>query len=609
MSDYVRTVSGDLIEASLLGYGEGGAQMFSAAAFAGSARAQRLARLESYFRNRQHDHRRYSWDGELLPAFEPGHQPLLSTAAVPHFVPMAHRRPSAPYRLPRKVARSFTSLLFGEGRSPEIRVVGDPDTQDFDAALAEACDLFGALAHARDLGGASGTSGVSWRFWNGLPRLRVHPGSTIHCQSWADPELLIPEVVTSLVAVDKDVLNEKTGAIEVKRHWRRRDWTPLADVAFADQAQDARDKEWLVDVEATVVHGEGKAHFVWIQNSRDFDGSSPDGEGDYEGEVEACDALDALFSAVVHGGAKNVDPTLLLKMSEQQLARSDKVRKGSEWAIVVGEQGGAEYLELSGTSLDVGIRLVDRLRNAILETCEVVALDPDKAAAAGASSVALKAIYAPQLARAAHLRTVYGRAAVQILTDMNASIRARQPIDGEDGPVYALSQKVGSTEDRSSVEGEGGEAEPAEPEEEDLFVRLPPRVVEEQVLDPETGQPTGETVERVVERKLGKGGEVTLHWPDWFPRTADDEAKEIGTLSTAAGGRAVVSQKSAVERAALLWGLDAEEEWRAVAAQQQAEQEAQAGMFPGAGNPEPGPAEAPEQPPAPEVKPVEQPAG
>ena len=79
-------------------------------------------------------------------------------------------------------------------------------------------------------------------------------------------------------------------------------------------ADAAATEEWVVDESegATCVHNEGFAHFIWIENAADFDGATGDGEADYEGTVETCDMLDIVFSATAYGGAKNLEPQLLL---------------------------------------------------------------------------------------------------------------------------------------------------------------------------------------------------------------------------------------------------------------------------------------------------------
>lgn len=613
---YLLGASGTLYAASLYGYGEEGPQLLSGEAHARSASVQKALRSEAYFRNRQHDGKAFSWSGKVLASFEPGHQPLLKTAKLDYHVPLDERRPCAPYRLAPFIVRSFTSLLFGEGRDPEIRVVGDPDTQDFHEALAREMRLWERFRHARNVGGSSGTVGVSWRFWQGKPRLQVHPRSSLHVQSWADREELIPEVVSEIVQVEREVYDEESKKIVNKRFWRRRDWTPLADVVFVDQRCDSRDKSWIVDDSegATVVHGEGFAHFRWIANADDYDGSCPEGEPDYAGQEEACDAIDMACSGLMHGGTKNLEPTLLLKIEEAILQTISNVHKGSDNALPVGEKGDANYLEISGASIDAGIKLVGFARGAVLEACQVVAPDPDKVAAAGSSSVAQRMLYAPMLAPASGLRSTYGRAAVGLLQDMERSIRMRQPIAGEDGELtYPIAPSgrpaepppEGETDHPTSMAGDQGEAPEEPPVEEDLYVDLPPRVVEEQVTDPETGEPTGEVRTRVEPRKLGKGGEISLHWPEWFPLTPDDRAKEVGTLSTGSGGKAVLPQKAAVERAAALYDLDPKEAWAEVAKQRQAEAEAEAGMFPPAGDVEaPAP---PAQPPEPEEAPPARP--
>ena len=605
----VRGSSGRFFDVQAWGYSpDFGPGLISGASFVGSLRIQRRRFLEDYYRNRQHDRHTHTWGGKLLPGFAPGHQPLLKTANVDYWVPLEERRPCSPYRLPRKIVRSFTSLLFGEGRFPEVRVTGDPETQDFLRALVDLAKLPERFEHARNVGGSSGTVGISWRFWNGKPRVQVHPGSTIDVLEWEDREELIPRVVVSIVRVDREVYDEKEKGMVNKPHWWRHDWTPAGDIVYVEQPEDARDKDWIVDEEASALHGEGFCHFIWIQNAPSYDGSDIDGEADYEGHEEACDALDMSFSATTYGGAKNLDPTLLLGVEPTKLRAMmgrGELQKGSDNAIALGasEASATKYLEISGASISAGISLIDRQRSAIFETVNVVSPDADKVAAAGTSGAALRLLYAPMLAPAAGLRTRYGEAIVELLKQWEKSIRMRA---GEDGVLRPLpsgeeeEETSEATEDRSSVDGESvGEPEAegeeaaieeveAEPPEE-LFLDVPPRVEEQAVIDPSTGLPTKEKTVVSVERRLGKGGDVQLHWGDWFEATPDDDQKFVATLSQAAGGKPVVSQKSAVERAAARFNLDPEEEWREVSAQNQAEREVNQGMFPPAGGAPPPP--------------------
>lgn len=598
MSDgtLVRTTAG-LLDPAELGYGPEGPHAFSARAHTEGARAQLLARRASYFTARHHDHKAYSWDNHMLPGFAPGHTPLLSMgiAELPFYAPLYQRRPCAPYRLPRMVVKSFTALLFGEGRFPRVEVPGDEEAEDFANALVEAAEIPEKLEAARDMGGACGTAALSWRFWQGEPRVQAHLGADVEVQRWADRERLVPAVATEILQYERQEWDPKAKALAPVRYWRRRDWTEQADVAFVDLKVGSKEEQevgWVVDIEETCVHGEGEAHLVWIPNGLDLDAASEDGVPDFEGLQEDAETLDVVLSVLAYGGAKNLDPTLLLKMDPDVVRRAGTVRKGSDNAIALGSDGDASFLELAGQSIAAGETLVKLLRQVILETAQVVPHDPERLSAATNAS-ALKLLYAPMLFVGNGLRGRYGRGLKRLLDQMMRSARRHlgpPPESRLSDP--GVSEEVGAPPEDASeavvVEDDppaGISAEqPAQ-----AFLALPPRLVEEDALDAD-GQPVpGKKVRREVERTPGRGGEIKLVWPDWFPPTPADRQAEIATLSTANGGKALLPRELATRRAAEVLGLDPDEAWRLMGPQVEAEREAEAGMFPNAGlPPEPG---------------------
>lgn len=596
---YTRTTAG-LRDAGEYGYGPQGPHAFSAQAHVESPRAQLLARRASYFRNRQHDDKAVTWDNHAVPPFQPGHTPMLSMsglAEMPYYTPLYQRRPGAPYRLPRLIVRGFTTLVFGEGRFPKVEVKGDAQAEDWLAAVVEAAEIPEKLEHARDVGGACGSAALSWRFWDGTPRVQVHFGGAVVVQEWADRERLIPAVATELLMFSKQEWDPKAKAYVPVTYWRRRDWTPVADVVFVDLragTDEERDVGWTIDAEQTCVHGEGEAHLIWVQNRPDFDGSEEDGEADYDGLLEDCDSADMVMSVLAHGGAKNLDPTLLLKIEEAVMKRASQIQKGSEHAIWVGKDGDAKYLEVAGTSISAGVQLVEKLRQVALECAQVVAHDPDRLSAATNAS-ALKLLHFPMISVGNGLRGTYGRALKRLLEQMLRSARAHLhpdnsvELEGKEEISDEAVQEPGGGADASeggatTSDGPEAQGEAAEPEG-PPFLRLPPRLVEEPALDPVTGEPTAEKVQRWVERDPGVGGEVALVWPEWFEPTPADKQAALTSLVAANGGAAVLPREMATRSAARVLGLDEDETWRLMAAQIQAEKDAQAGMFPSAGGP------------------------
>jgi hypothetical protein len=535
-----------------------------------------LDRLESYFLSRQHDGKTFDFDGRFYSPRST--TPTISAEKFHQFVPLKARRPSTPYPLARVIVNAFTSLVFGEGRFPSVKIDGDPMSEDFLRASSRVGRLPMHMIRARNIGGSMGTVGVSWSFYKGKPRFEVHNPKNLHVHEWSDRVLLSPAHITEIYTYFRVEWDGKQKQFVKVYYWFRRDWTEDADIVFKDvRYEKNKDPAWAIDEEKSAPHGEGRCHFEWIQN---LPSDEIDGQADYEGLLDQFDAMDTLVSVVMKGATLNLDPTLLLKMDPELVSRKG-VLKGSEHALIVGESGSAEYMELGGASLEAGSKLIDALRRQILETAQCVVADPNDVAAQGTSSVALKMMYAPMLAKADILREQYGTALERILDSMGESARKAM---AKSKPVPMTAE--GGFESPVAI-SQPGEEEPAT---EPTF-DMPPRVVMEKIIDQETGLPlvdpqTGEELpERPVRvpRTPGDGGEINLHWPPYFAPTPDDQSKIVTTLSMAVAGKAVLSTETATDIAAMAYGLDPAEERKRILREGEKAEGANAAMFPGTG--------------------------
>lgn len=529
-------------------------------------RFRELEFRERFFRSTHHDNKFFDFNGRLIRPGAPSTQPLIGASLPTFYVPLDQRRPSDPYRLAKLIVDSFTGLVFGEGMWPAIQVVGDPDTQDFADALARAQRLQVAMVKARNVGGSTGTVGLSWRFYDGLPRVAVHRPQFLHVHEWADREELIPAHVSQIYQVERRVWDPRRRAEATMLFWFRRDWTTEADVAFHEVPVSEKNPHWLIDEENTHAHGDGFCHFVWIQNLPDEDETSVDGRPDYDALYENMNSLDTVSSVTARGAVLNLDPTLKLKM-DPEIVKRYGVKKGSDNAIVTGKDGDADYMELAGTSIAVGNELVGRQRAHSLEVSQCVVPDPNTIAAAGTSSLAIRLVYRPMLSKANVLRGQYGQGICRLLEQQIESARrhlapapASQPYEVQEG----------------------------------AFLDLPPRVVTEDLLDEVTREPTGEVAIMFEEQTPGAGGAVDLAWPNYFPPTPAEVQQGLTTLSVAAGGKPVLSHKTSARLAAAMVGVDFAAEWRQILQERAAAKRDEAGMFPPAGGPVGSAGELPE---------------
>jgi len=558
-------------------------------------RYRALDLLESYFRCRQHDGKMYDFDGRLYSPRTT--MPLLSQEQAPYYVPLRDRRPSAAYPLGKIIVDSFTNLLFGENRFPQIRVEGDPKNEDFKQTIARVGNLPLKMIEARSLGGATGTVCVDWCFYKGRPRYEVHNAKNVHVHEWADRLRLKPRWATEVYPFWIPQWNGK--AFDKIYYWFRRDWTPDADIVF-EPAEIKPNPDtapvWIVDAKKSVRHDDGVCHLHWIQN-RPSD--EIDGVGDYAGLLDQFDTLDVLASVVARGAILNLDPTLKLKMDPEQIAMSG-VKKGSDNSIVTGEGGDAEYMELQGTSIEVGIKLIETHRRSILEAAQCIVPDPHEVAAQGVSSVAVKAMFAPMLGSADVLREQYGHAIRNLVDEPTDVARAKmkrvpmvqvtddlgQPVLDEAGVPKTqpgkweltlppkIEVKPAPLPSEQPVPPGKPPLDPKTglPEEQPLQPRPPPEELPPEDLEPKT-------VTTKTEREPGEGGETDLRWPPYFTPTPDDQAKIATTLQLATGGKMFLSVETATEAMAEAFGADPAQEQQRVQKQTAKDKAKEQAMF------------------------------
>lgn len=557
------------LDPSLLGSG------FPAHEICSGERARELAYRGAFFQCTQHDWKIFDWNGAMRRPESHPTQPLIGNSMPDTYIPLNNRRPETPYRLARSIVKAFTALVFGHGRWPQF-LSDDPATQDFAEALVKASKLKTRMIRARNIGGSTGTVGLSWGFTaNGSPRVRVHKPERIYPLSWSDEDDLIPDHVVELYQYPRDVYEK--GKIVRKFFWFRRDWTTHADIVFQPVEVDKNNPMWTIDEDRSFIHGDGFAHFIWIQNSPNEDNIGFDGEPDYEGNYEQLNSVDILNSTSVKGVQRNLDPTLKLKMDVESVGDAI-VQKGSENAIVTGTGGDASYLELGGSSVDAGHKTLDKQRKFVLETCQCVIPDPNEVVATATSSVALKVAYAPMLSQADILRDQYGDDGIlRMLSGMIEHVR-RMNVGGV---VEEYEEEVGD-------DGEVVQITVADVE---YKVNLPPRIEKHPILD-EEGNPTGEFELKSFPRVPGKGL-LWADWPPYFEETADDKQKNAAALTAANGSKPVMSHQTSVEVAALGSRRDPREEWQRIQAEREVEQRSQMDMFPSIGGDVDGPDDLP----------------
>jgi hypothetical protein len=544
--------------------------------FVESFRHVEMAGRMSHYMGTNHDWKSFDFDGHLVSTGTPTAD-LYSVEAATWYVPLRMRRPCMPERLGVLIVDAFTNLVFGHDRFPAVRVHGDPDAERFCKRLSEAANLETVMWQARTLGGACGTVGLSWRYWQGLPRIRVHNGKNLFVHRWADREAAVPAHATEIYLFPRDEYDPMRKEWVTALWWHRRDWTEQADIVFQDvRYTNLEDPPWgrYIDYQATHVHNDGFCHLTWIKNHPGVDSGMVDGLPDYDKVYDRLDTIDIISSIISRGAVANLDPTLLLKMDEEKLNLMGGLKKGSDNAIPLGTDGEASYLEIAGTSFSTGNDLLDRAIVRTLRIVQCVLTDPDKVAAAGTSSVAMRAMFAPMLGKANIIRGQYGLGMARVFSQMLTVARKWRDIP-----------EVVIDEESSQVV-----------EQVERAIMLEERVELVDQLDV-AGAPTGRKVPQVVWCKPGNGSRIVLAWGDYFPPSPTDKQAEVTTTSQAVLSD-LMSQESGVAYVAHQYKLDPDEEMKRIASK--ANQSAMAEMSLGAGVggqvPGPGRGQSPPKP-------------
>lgn len=477
-----------------------------------SARAIELDRLWRFYRCTVYDGRKYNWNGkENLGHTE--HDLVARTGHIPPgfydaggaMVPIEFRKPSAPFFLPKVIVNRFTSLLFSAKRHPKLEC-DDPETGEWLQGFAEASRLWQAMIQARQYGGAMGSVAVGFKFIEGRPLVEVHDPRWLNPQ-FKDRATHILGQLEKLYQFCEEVQNPETGEWEERWFWYRRIINERFDCVWPKvPAQQNEAPQWGREHFVQVEHNFGFCPVVWIQNLPVED--SIDGDPDCHGIYELAEAVDVLWSQCHRGTVANLDPSVVISSD----AEFDEIKKGSGNALQVERGASVTYMEMTGSGVDKGIALAEKLEKRACHVARVVISDENKAGGA-ITATEVEHDYSSMTEQADILREQYGEKGVKPLLQMVLAA------------AHMLSTSRVVTDPTTGLPS---------------IQRSAIKVPKKKVLDPNTGK-----VLQWQERQLGNGEELELHWPNFFTPSAEQVGAAVGAAA-AAKEAGLVDQEHAV---------------------------------------------------------------
>jgi hypothetical protein len=471
-------------------------------AVAHSPRQLELDRRYGYFRGTCYDGRTLDWNGDPLydsnvgigreRDIPPGYTD--STGAT---TPLRARRPSAPYYLARVVVKRFTGLLFSKNHHPKLRVFGDADTEDWVDAAVEAGRLWPQMISARDMGGSQGSVAVGFEIANGVPVFEVFDARycTPKFTNRLSGELASLDQVWAIKEYVRDPDDGRM--IEVQLWCRRyvdKETDTLWQGVFAPEG-DVTQIDWNsaeAMARATVrEHGFGEVPIEWIQNV--VVEGEVDGDSDCHGAYDQIEQIDTLTSQGIRGTIANCDATLVVATDDEV---PPDLEKGSEKFITVNKGDQVMYLEMAGSGSKLAFEQADKLEEKVLRLVQCVLDQGARPSGAARTATEVEKDYSSMHEKGDVLREQYGERGVKRL--VAKLIRAAQRM-----------AKTVPTRD-----ADGNLARPT--------IMLPPRVVT---------LPDGKV--KLVERKLGPGGVLSLQWPPYATPTPADAEVAVRTAGNA----------------------------------------------------------------------------
>lgn len=499
-------------------------------------RYKHLSRREAFALGREYDHRKLDWFGfqadktEVISTDAFGLAPNTGGMSANTAAPMYLKRPSAPLRLARQVVQKFTTLLFGEGRIPTLKVVGDDLSTDFVREAFKAGKHARSARMARQYGGGMGSVLFTTSLDKGRFVYQAHNPKTVEVIEWEGEPLVSPVAAALIQYVFEKMVptrDPRTGAVknEPKLYLYRRLIDSMHDVRFKEAEIKPGEDMPVLAVDSHVFHGLGYFPGCWIQNLPDEE--HLDGFPDCEGGYQMMEAVDTHIAQIGRALVRNLDPTLVVGRDPKLDQLGLPLQVGGDNAINVGPGGQAQYLEYAGQVLSTATEYAKLLRGEALNIVQCGDPDPEKLSGAAQSAFAIKLLQEPQFQKAAELRDQYE-------------------------PIFTVSAKITLDLARRALEPT------MYPGRVDRVVfDLPPRMEKQLVEVPDPMASTDPLappappvqIEQEVEvpRVPGKGSAVELKWGPMVSESSADKQAKVATAVSAVAGE-ILDIETAVEK-------------------------------------------------------------
>lgn len=351
-------------------------------------------------------------NGTLYDNLLPWHQEYDGAGGNSSYIALARRKPCVTYNISKIIVDESTSMLFGDSHFPTARVKIDGEDDDDNTNLlkflVDSCNLKSKMRNAA-MKGSLGSVCVLVKVLQS--KFYIDVLDTVHLKPVFDVEA--PENLVKLTdkrkvdgatlqaygyTIDEDDKNED---FYIVREWDDT-WETYYlpyKVGIEKDNPTFKPKE---DSKKSQMHNLGFVPAIWIKNTDDD--QHIDGECTFESIIDIGVQIDYLLSQQARALTYSLDPTIVIKNPS---SLSSKILiKGQP--MVVGEDGDAFMLEMTGKSTEAVLDYVRALRELALEVVRGNRANPDKMSAIH-SGKALQMLNSKLITFVEDLRLAYGQ--------------------------------------------------------------------------------------------------------------------------------------------------------------------------------------------------------
>lgn len=332
----------------------------------------------------------------------------------------------------RGVVDTAVGFCFGDGHFPSI----DSDDDDVRKTLEDLVVEGRLVARMREaaLIGSTGSVAVRFRVLRGRPFFDCFD-TTFLTPTWdaEAPDTLLTltekrkvigsELASQGYAIDDDMMQTL--------HWFQRVWDTAGEWWYQPwPVPQLTDKPAIPQIDDTrsVSHDLGICPWVWVHNLPG--GDEFDGACTFEQGITSLIQQDYTASRISRALKYSSDPLLVVK--EDDYLTDGEVKKAGGEGLLLGKEGDAKLLEMSGNSTKASLDFLTNQRGMALNSMHGVQADPEKIAMA-VSGLALERLYEPMLSLASDMRSSYGEYGLLTLMRMflNASQKMQIKVRGK----------------------------------------------------------------------------------------------------------------------------------------------------------------------------------